>query len=109
MLFRDWLKMEGGRRFAARMPRHWAWRGTNVLKVWYEDLKQEQMQREIAAFCGVDWKAAEFYGHGKTWSGRPSDWKAVFDAECVQIWDDLWREITGQPWVDWWAANGRTE
>ena len=105
--FRRWLTSAGAVQRASSIPRHWAWSGDHVLKVWYEDVGDERWERTIAEFCGVRHKRTNFWGRGKTWSGAPSDWSAKFDAKCVIIWDRLWREITDQSWDRWWAHNGR--
>ncbi len=103
--FSRWLTVRA-RTQVARLPRQWEWQGDNVLRVWYETIEQESVQREIAEFCGVEWRETNFYGHGGTWSRHPSDWTAHFDAECTALWDQLWFEITSQSWDDWWRQHG---
>ncbi len=89
----------------ATIPQHWEWNGDNVLRVWYEDIQLEKTQREVAEFCGVNWKNLDFYGHGKTWSGQPSNWCDKFDPECDVLWDSTWQKLTGQSWNHWWSLN----
>ncbi len=105
--FVEWLKTSQARKYISRIPRHWRWNGSSVLEVWYEEILREETQRKIAQLCGVMWRSTNFYGHGKTWSGQPSNADAVFDAACEKVWRDLWDEITHQSWDTWWVQNGR--
>lgn len=107
--FADWLRSDAAVRRARTIPRHWAWSGPNVLRVWYEDLCDELVQRRIAGFCAVPWSATGFYGKGRTWSGRPSNWRRDFGAEHRQAWNALWPKVTGQRWTDWWRHHGGWE
>lgn len=105
--FAKWLTSTRSLAQVMTIPRHWEWRGSNVLRVWFETVDQESVQREIADFCGVEWMATNSYGHGRAWSGRPSDWTVEFDSECTALWDRLWRDVMGQSWDGWWHRNGR--
>ncbi len=100
-----WLNSRSALRRAQGIPQYWDWRGERVLRVWYEDTRDEENQRRIAAFCGVPWQPTAFYGRGKTWSGSPSHWEDRFDNECAEAWDRLWETLTGLPWADWWREN----
>ena len=102
----EWLPGRQALRRAENIPRHWDWRGDNVLRVWHEDIRDEDNQRRIATFCGVPWAPTSFYGRGKTWSGEPSSWQDRFDDECAEAWGALWQKLTAQPWDDWWQQNG---
>ena len=105
--FREWLHNGLAENWAKGIPRHWSWApGTDVLRVWHEDIMDEKNQRHIAEFCGVPWKRTDFYGRGKTWSGDPSNWQNRFDGDCATAWDRLWQTLTAQPWDEWWQKNG---
>ncbi len=104
-----WLNTRSALRRARGIPQYWDWCGDRVLRVWYEDIRDEDNQRRIAAFCGVPWQPTSFYGRGKTWSGNPSHWEDHFDNECAEAWDRLWERLTAQSWAEWWRENGRDD
>ena len=105
--FLSCLKSDLTRKYFTKLIRHWDWRGDHVLRIWYEDLQEKSTELKIAEFCGVPWKQVATYGHGRTWSGIPSDYRTKFDEETHLVWDDVWFRVTNQSWQTWWAENGK--
>ncbi len=105
----EWFKIPLVVAQASMIPRFWDWRGDNVLRVWYEDIIEEAVQRKVAGFCGVDWKPTDFYGSSKsmTWSGKAANWEKEFNPTIVEKWNWFWYDATGQLWDQWWDQNGR--
>jgi hypothetical protein len=103
--FDEWLLSLAGIKRAKIIPQMWDWHGTNVLPVWYEQIRSEAEQKRVAQFCGVEWQASQFWGDSKTWSGNPSDWRKEFDRKTTRAWERLWLEISGEDFLEWLDRN----
>jgi len=104
--FLAWLKSDRSKPYLSKMIQNWDWHGEHVLRIWYEELQEKSTQLKIADFCGAPWRRVDIYGYGRTWSGKPSDYKTKFDAETHSVWDAVWFKITKQSWQTWWVENG---
>lgn len=107
--FDDWLISAGAYGRAKIIPRNWGWNpstcGSQVLRVWYEEIRDIEAQRAVADFCGVEWRETRFWGDSKTWSGHPSNHEKVFTLNTEANFNRIWTEITGQGFDKWLRKN----
>ena len=105
--FCGWLASPDAIGWAKIIPRNWHWQPKTgeCMRVRYEDIRDELVQRRIAQFCGVEWRESRFWGNSKTWSGSPSDWREVLDEDGQTNWRQLWQIATDESWAAWSKAN----